>query len=246
MPMTDRTGESKPDSAWPGQELSCWLGGRDLGAGRRAGGRLGDPLGEAVPAADAVQAQQGQRQQPGDDHEELQHLVVDRGREPAEGDVGEHDRGRDEQRHPQRPAEQRLHDGAEQVEVDARDQQLREGEGDRVDQVGARPEPAEHELRDRAHLRAVVERHHHDAEEQHRRDRADPEVVDRRQPELGARGRHAHDLDRAEVGGDERQAGDPRRAATARRGRSRPSRRRGAGPAARCRGRRRSRSTRIP
>ena len=24
MPMTDRTGLLKPDSAWPGQECSCW------------------------------------------------------------------------------------------------------------------------------------------------------------------------------------------------------------------------------
>ena len=35
MPTTDQNGESKPDSAWPGQELSCWLGGRAVtGVGR--------------------------------------------------------------------------------------------------------------------------------------------------------------------------------------------------------------------
>src|SRR5699024_9627012 len=38
---------------------------------------------------------------------------------------------------------------------------------------------------------------------------ADPEVVHGRHAELRAGGGHAHDLDRAEVGGDEREAGDP-------------------------------------
>ena len=83
------------------------------------------------------------------------------------------------------------------------------GEADRVDEVGARPEPLAHELRHRAHLGAVVERHHHDAEEQHRRDGADPVVVHRRDAELGTVGRHAHDLDGTEVGRDEGQAGHP-------------------------------------
>ena len=93
MPITDRTGESKPESAWPGQEFSCCSAGGPGAAGALAAASV-ILLGEAVPAADPVQAQQGQREQPGDDHEELQHLVVDRGREPAEGDVGEHDRRR--------------------------------------------------------------------------------------------------------------------------------------------------------
>ena len=104
-----------------------------------------------------------------------------------------------------------MHDPGEQREVDARDQQLRDREADRVDQVGAGAEPPEHELRHRADLRAVVERHHHDTEEQHRRDGADPEVVERRQADLRAVGRHAHDLDGTEVGGDERQTGHPGR-----------------------------------
>jgi hypothetical protein len=60
-----------------------------------------------------------------------------------------------------------------------------------------------------ADLRAVVERHHHDPEEDHRWDRADPVVVHRVDAELRAVGRHAEDLERAEVGGDEGQARDP-------------------------------------
>ena len=211
MPTTDQNGESKPESAWPGHELSCCSAD---GTPADAGGRrceLGDLVLEALHAADAVQADEGQRQQRGHDDEELEHLVVDRRRETAERDVGQHDRGRDEQRHPERPAEQRVHDRAEQVEVDAGDEQLREGEADRVDEVGARAEAAEHELRDRAHLRAVVEGHHHDAEEEHGGDRPDPEVVHGRDAELGTVGGHAHDLDGTEVRRDEGEAGDPGR-----------------------------------
>jgi hypothetical protein len=100
---------------------------------------------------------------------------------------------------------------AQQVEVDAGDEDLRDGEADGIDQVRPRAEPAAHELRDAADLRPVVERHHDDAQEEHRRDGADPEVVHRRHAELGPVGRHADDLDGAQVGGDEREAGDPGR-----------------------------------
>ncbi|MPM77568.1 hypothetical protein SDC9_124574 [bioreactor metagenome] len=103
-----------------------------------------------------------------------------------------------------------MHDAAQQVEVDAGDQQLGQRERQRVDQVCAGAEALAHELGDRPHLRAVVEGHHHDAQEQHRRDGADPEVVDGRQADLGPVGRHAHDLHRPQVGGDEGQAGHPR------------------------------------
>ena len=72
-------------------------------------------------------------------------------------------------------------------------------------------EALEQVLGDRADLGAVVERHHHEAQEDHRRDRADPVVVDRRDAVLGAVGADAQDLRRAEVGRDEGQAGDPRR-----------------------------------
>ena len=209
MPTTDQKSESKPDSALPGQELSCSaaLTPPDLSSSAAA------VILSVSPSQPPTRCrpEQGERQQCRDDHEELQHLVVDRGAQAAEGDVGEHDRRGDQERDPQRPAQQRLDDRAEQVEVHAGDEQLRDRERDGVDQVGAGAEPAAHELRHRADLRAVVERHHHDAEEEHRRDGADPEVVHGREAELGAVGRHAHDLDRAEVGRDERQTGHPGR-----------------------------------
>ncbi len=185
------------------------LRGRPRGELLAAAG-VGDPVDQPADAAHAVQADERQRQQRGHDDEELQDLVVDGRRQPAEGDVAEHHgRGHDE-RQPQRPAQQRLDDGGQQVEVDAGDEDLGGGEAQRVDQVGAGAEPAAHELRDAADLRPVVEGHHHHAQEQHGRDRADPEVVHGAHAELRAVGRHADDLDRAQVGRDERQAGHPR------------------------------------
>jgi hypothetical protein len=149
----------------------------------RAAGYLVD---QALPATDLHQADDRQRQQRGDDDEELQHLVVDGRGKAAECGVRQHDERGDDDRDPERPAEQQVHDAGEQEQVGARDQDLRCREADAVDQVGRLSEAAAHELRDTAHLGAVVERHHHDAEEQHRRDRTDPEVVHRRQAVLGA------------------------------------------------------------
>jgi len=174
-------------------------------------GRSGDLGLEPVPATHLVQADQGQRQQAGDDDEELQHLVVDGGREPAKGDIGEHDSRGDDQREPQRPAEQHIDDGGQQIQVDPGDEHLREGEADGVDQMGPGAESAAHELRDAAHLGAVVERHHHHTEEQHRRYCTNPEVVHGGHAVLGTVGRHPDDLDGTEVGRDKRQPGDPRR-----------------------------------
>ena len=165
---------------------------------------------QAIPAADLDQPEYGQWNQRRHDHEELQHLVVDRGRKSAERDVAEHHEGRDDQRDPARPAEQRVDHRRQQEQVDTGDEHLGGGEADRVHQVGAGAEAPPHELGNASHLRAVVERHHHHAEEQHGRDGADPVVVHGRQADLGTVGGHPHDLDGAEVRRDERQAGHPR------------------------------------
>ena len=68
----------------------------------------------------------------------------------------------------------------------------------------------------RAHLRAVVEGHHHEAQEDHGRDRADPVEVHGRGAVLRPVGGLPQQLQRSEVGGDEGEAGDP--------GRQRPAR----------------------
>ena len=166
---------------------------------------------QPVPAADVDEADDHDRQQRRDDHEELQHLVVDRRREAAEADVDHDDHAGDDDADEQRPAEQQLEHERQRVEVHARDQHRGDREGDRVELVRAVVEAQAQVLGDRADLRAVVERHHHQAEEDHGRDGADPVVVDRRDAVLRAVGRHADHLERAEVGRDEGQARDPRR-----------------------------------
>ena len=165
---------------------------------------------QAVPAADVVQADDRQRDQRREDHEELQHLVVDRRGEAAERDVDEHDGGGDDDAEQDRPAEHQLEHERQRVQVHAGDQHGRERERQRVEEVRLLVEAQAQVLRHRPHLRAVVEGHHHDAQEDHRGHGADPVVVDRVDAELGAVGGHAEDLERAQVRGDEREAGDPR------------------------------------
>ena len=55
----------------------------------------------------------------------------------------------------------------------------------------------------------VVERHHHQAEEQHRGDRADPIPVRRQNAVLIGRRRPAHQFERAEIGRQKAEARDP-------------------------------------
>ena len=179
------------------------------------GGALGalrlDRALQAAPAADLGQAHDHDRDEAGQDDEELQHLVVDRAGQAAERDVREHEAGRDDDRHPGRPAEQALDDQGQRVQVDPGDEHRGQGERPGVEQVGRLVVPAAQVVRDAVHPGAVVERHHHQAEEDHRRDRADPVEVHGRDAVLGAVRGHAEDLDRAEVRGDERQPGDPGR-----------------------------------
>ena len=165
---------------------------------------------ELAEAADGADGHDRERDQAGEDDEELQHLAVDGRAEAAEADVDQDHRRRDDDAQDLRPAEQGVEDDREGVEVDARDEHARDGEHDGVEDVSAVAEAEPEELRNGSDFGTVVEGHHHDAEEHHRRDGADPVVVHRRDAVLGAVRGHADDLGRAQVGGDERQAGDPR------------------------------------
>jgi hypothetical protein len=164
---------------------------------------------QAAIAADAFQPDDYQRDQPCDDHEELQDLVVNRAGQTAECDVGQHEQRRDGDRQPDRPADQRVDDQRQGVQVHPGSQHRGRSERHGVEQVGGRVEAPEQELRHAAHPGPVVERHHDDAEEHHRRDRADPVEMHCRQAVLSAVRGHAQDLDGPEVGGDEGQAGNP-------------------------------------
>ena len=61
----------------------------------------------------------------------------------------------------------------------------------------------------RVRLRHVIKGDHHNAEEQHRRNRADPVPVRGQHAVLISRSRPAQQFERAQVGGDETQAGHP-------------------------------------
>ncbi len=210
-PVAERQDEAEPhDDADPVAEGVAPVARRRAGPGVEEL-RLVDLVLQAAPPADVLQPDDHQRHQAGDDHEELQHLVVDRAGQPAEGDVGQDEGGGQDHGQPDRPADQRLDHQRQRVEVDAGRQHGRRRKAERVEEVRGLVEPAAQELRHAADLGAVVERHHHQAEEDHGRDGADPVEVHRRDAVLRAVGGHAEDLDRPEVGRDEGQPGDPGR-----------------------------------
>jgi hypothetical protein len=119
---------------------------------RLADGGLPDAVLQPVPPADVHQAHDRERDQRGDDDEELQHLVVDRRREATEADVGGDDERRDDDADDDRPAEHELEHQRERVEVHARDQDRRDRERDRVEDVRGVVEPEFQVLRHRADL----------------------------------------------------------------------------------------------
>ena len=178
-------------------------------AGVAERGKRLDPVLEPGPAAHRVQRHQRERYQRGADHEELEHLVVDRRGQAAERDVDEHDRRGGQDRAADGPAEQQVDDQGQREQVDAADQHGGDGERERVEDVRGIAETEPQVLGHRADLGPVVERHQHQPEEHHRGHRADPVVVNGRDAVLGAVGGLAEDLERAQVRGDERQARDP-------------------------------------
>ena len=97
---------------------------------------------------------------------------------------------------PRRPAQQRLDDDRQRIEIDARDEHTGRGEGQPVEQVRALAEAPAQVLGHAVHLAAVVERHHHQRQEQHCRHGADPVEVHRRDAVLRAVGGVAQHLDR--------------------------------------------------
>ncbi len=174
---------------------------------RRGDGR--QPRLHRLPAADVAQRQVDQRGETEHDHEELQHLVVNRRGEAAEEDVDEHDGRRDQDAGVIIPAHQRLQQTCQRVQRDAGGKHGHDRERDRVQSARFFVEAQLQVLRHGARLGAVVKRHHEHSQEDHRRDRADPIKVARHDAVLRARCGHADDLLRTEIGRKERQPGDP-------------------------------------
>ena len=178
---------------------------------------------QAAPAADIPKSQQHQRQESGDDEEELQDLVVDGAGQSAEEDIRQHDDGRkhDGERENSflRPAQrvkesiknmQRLDQPRHRVHRDAGTENRHHRKGAGIQRAGLLVEPHAQELRHRAGLGAVIKRHHEDAHKDHSRNRADAIEVRGLQAVFGAGSAHADDFLRAQVGADKGQAADPR------------------------------------
>jgi hypothetical protein len=177
----------------------------------------GEGVLDSLPAAYVAQADPDKRSEAGDDQEELQHFVVDGASEAAEKDVskdddcGENDgdvedvlvgddvveeaETLDEQRH-------RIHG-------DARGEDGHGGEGEGVDGAGLLIEAQTEELGDGAGLRAVVEGHHEDADEDHGGDGTDPVEVTGDDAVFGSGRTHADNFLGSKVGGDKGQSADP-------------------------------------
>ena len=163
----------------------------------------------SVPAAGFHDGQHRERHEAQHDQEELQHLVVNRAGQAAQVGVGEHDRRREQDRVRETPAQHQFEQKPQRVHRNAGGEDGHHGEGERVE--GARL-LVEAELQIFGHgsrAAAVVKRHHEDAHEDHRRDRAHPIEMGGHDAILGARGDHADQFLRAQVGRDKGQAGDP-------------------------------------
>jgi hypothetical protein len=185
----------------------------------RGGQRAPDP----GPAAGVTQPEIHERQESGDDEEELQHFVVDGARQPADEHVDEHDEGgrdnadmedvlRSEAERGERRVEdvQDLQQLRHRVHRNAGREHRHQRERDRIEAARLLVESKPQVLRYRPRARPVIERHHEDAKEDHRRDRADPVEMAGRDAVLRTGRCHADDFLRAQVGRNERQAAHPR------------------------------------
>jgi hypothetical protein len=183
-------------------------GGPEVGVGGVA--HAGDDLRlEAGPAAGFDEAKDGDERGAGPDEDELQHLIDDGGAQAAEHDVDGDGDGADPDGEVDVPAEYDLHDEGHGVHVDAGHEDGHEGEADGGEAAGALAEAELEVAGDGVGLRDVVEGHHDDAEEEHSGDGADPVPVGGEDAVLVGCAGPAHELEGAEVCGDEAETGDP-------------------------------------
>ena len=166
---------------------------------------------QAAPAAGLAQPEEHERGEAEDDEEELHDLVVNRAGQAADGDVDEHDDRGHGDAGVDVPAEEQPQQRAHGVHADPRREHGHDGEGDRVEGAGLLVEAELQVFGHAARARAVVERHHEDADEHHGRDGADPVEVAGEDAVFRAAGGHPDHFLRAEVGGEEGEAGGPGR-----------------------------------
>ena len=179
---------------------------------------------ESFPAADVLQAEPHQRQKSGDDQEKLQDFVVNRAAQAAEQNVNEHDDRGNHHAEIENPVlrdpefgegrvenVQNLNQARHCVHGNARGKNRHDREGDRIESarlfVKAQPQVLRHGTRPRA----VVKRHHENADEDHSRDGTHPVEMARRDSIFRAGRGHANHFLRSEIGRDEGEAAYPGR-----------------------------------
>ena len=189
------------------------VGGEAAGGGPEVGvvgaGARGDLGHEVVPSAGLDEAQDGDEHGAGPDEDELQYFVDNGGAQAAQHDVDSDGDGADPHGEVDVPAQDDLHDDGHGVHVDAAHEDGHEGEADAGEAARALAEAKLQIAGDGVRLGDVVEGHHDDAEEEHGGDGADPVPVGGEDSVLVGRAGPAHQFERAEIGGDEAEAGDP-------------------------------------
>ena len=172
---------------------------------------LGDLRLQVRPSPRLDHAQDRDQHGPGPDQDELEHLVEDRRLQPAQGHVGGHRQRRDPDAEVDVPAQHDLHHAGHGEHVHAAHENGHERERDRREGPAVLAEAKLEVAGNGVGLGDVIEGHHHDAQEEHGRDGADPVPVGRQDAVLVGRAGPAHQLERAQVGRQEAQAGDPGR-----------------------------------
>ena len=162
---------------------------------------------DRIPTSRILEAEVNDRREAEHDHKELEHLGVDRGGESSLEDIKKNDQGTDPETDVVFPAKELIKELGQGIQGDAGGEDRHHREGDRIEGTGAFVKTEFQVLGNGSGLRAVVEGHHEDREEDHRGNRPHPVEVAGRDAVLGTRGRHAHEFQRPEVGGEE---GEPR------------------------------------
>src|SRR5690348_9445308 len=166
---------------------------------------------ERVPAAGFDEAENRNQECASPDEHELENFIENGRAQAAERDVNSHGERGDPDAEVHVPAEDNFEHEGHGIHVDATHEDGHEAEGDGGKGAAGFVVTQFEIAGDGVRLRNVVERHHEDAEEEHGGDGGDPVGVRGEDAVLVRRGGPAHQLESAEIGGEEAEAGDPGR-----------------------------------
>src|SRR5450432_36072 len=175
-----------------------------------AGPVLMDAGHHPVPTAGFDEPDDGDQHRAEPDEDKLQDLIKDCREQAAQSDIYGHGDRRRPDAEPDVPAEHYFHDERHGVHVDAAHEHGHGAEADGGEGAGGFAESQFEIAGNGVGFGNVIERDHHDAEEEHRRDGADPIPVSREDAVLISGAGPAHEFERAEVSGKEAESGDPR------------------------------------